>query len=119
MSGPEIQVLDDANHPDAKAGKNGNRKAGSLYDMIPTASPAKVVGEWNKVKILKKNNQVTVWQNGQLSVSYPSSGPGWEAILKDSKFDGWKDFGKYSSGNIGLQDHGNVVAYRKIKIRKL
>ncbi|MFT5886668.1 MAG: hypothetical protein ACI9IP_003136 [Arcticibacterium sp.] len=119
LTGPEIQVLDDENHPDAKAGKNGNRKGGSLYDMIPSASKAKVYDNWNKVKILKKDNVVTVWQNGELAVTYPTSGEGWDALVAESKFKNWKGFGKYPIGKIGLQDHGNVVAFRKIKIREL
>jgi hypothetical protein len=119
MSGPEIQVLDDENHPDAKQGKNGNRKAGSLYDMIPSASKAKAFDNWNKVNIKKKDNVVTITQNGQVAVTYATVGKEWDAMVNDSKFKGWEDFGKYASGKIGLQDHGNVVAFRKIKIRAL
>lgn len=119
VSGPEIQVLDDENHPDAKQGKNGNRKAGSLYDMIPSASKAKPFDNWNKVKIVKKDNVVSVFQNGVLAVTYPSTGEGWDGMVQNSKFKGWKEFGRYASGKIGLQDHGNVVAFRKIKIREL
>lgn len=114
MSGPEIQVLDDENHPDAKEGKNGNRRGGSLYDMIPSASKAKPFYTWNSVKILKKDNIITIWQNGILPVSYPTSGSEWDAMVVDSKFNGWKEFGKYGSGKIGLQDHGNIVSFRKI-----
>jgi hypothetical protein len=119
LTSPEIQVLDDENHPDAKQGKNGNRKSGSLYDMIPSASKGKPFGEWNKVKIKKENGQVTVWQNGVLAVTYPTSGPEWDAMVAVSKFKGWEGFGKYANGKIGLQDHGNEVAYRKIKIKEL
>ncbi|SOE21736.1 protein of unknown function [Spirosomataceae bacterium TFI 002] len=119
ISGPEIQVLDDENHPDAKKGKNGNRKAGSLYDMIPSASKAKPFDNWNKVKIIKKDGILTVFQNGELAVSYATAGEKWDSMVADSKFKGWEHFGKYSKGKIGLQDHGNVVAFRKIKIREL
>lgn len=118
-SGPEIQVLDDENHPDAKEGKNGNRKAASLYDMIPSASKANPFDQWNSVRIVKKDNVVTIFQNGKLAVTYPSSGMGWDAMVADSKFKGWSDFGKYSKGKIGLQDHGNIVSFRKIKIREI
>ena len=119
LTGPEIQVLDDENHKDALAGKNGNRKGGSLYDMIPSASKAKAYDNWNKVKIVKKDNVITVWQNGELAVTYPTAGDGWDALVAESKFKKWKGFGKFPIGKIGLQDHGNVVAFRKIKIREL
>lgn len=119
LTAPEIQVLDDENHPDAKAGKMGNRKSGSLYDMIPSASKAKPYDQWNKVKIQKVNNEVTVWQNGKIAVKYPTSGPQWEKLVADSKFKTWTGFGKYSKGKIGLQDHGDVVSYRKLRIREL
>jgi hypothetical protein len=119
LTSPEIQVLDDNGHPDAKQGKNGNRKAGSLYDMIPSASVAKPAGEWNEVKIQKLNNVITVWQNGKLAVTYPTQGPEWDAMVAVSKFKGWEGFGKYSKGKIGLQDHGNGVAFKKIRIKEL
>ncbi|WP_341225293.1 DUF1080 domain-containing protein [uncultured Arcticibacterium sp.] len=117
MSGPEIQVLDNENHPD---GKNGaNRLAGSLYDMIPSKSKAKPYEVWNKVKIVKNNNMMTIWQNGELAVTFPTSGPEWDKMVAGSKFKGWNDFGKYATGKIGLQDHSNVVSFRKIKIKEL
>jgi hypothetical protein len=87
--------------------------------MIPSASVAKPAGEWNKVKIKKLNNVVTVWQNGTLAVTYPTEGAEWDAMVAVSKFKGWEGFGKYSKGKIGLQDHGNGVAFKKIRIKEL
>ncbi|AFK01734.1 protein of unknown function DUF1080 [Emticicia oligotrophica DSM 17448] len=119
LTGPEIQVLDNERHPDAKAGKNGNHKAGALYDMIPSASVTKPAGEWNTVRIIKNKGEVSVYQNGTLSVKYKSEGPEWEALVANSKFKGWEGFGKFSKGHIGLQDHGDAVSFRKIRIKEL
>lgn len=121
MTGPEIQVLDDERHPDSKAGKNGNHKAGSLYDMIPPAKldAVKPAGQWNKCVITKKDNQVTVVLNGVQTVSYPASGAEWDAMVANSKFKGWEGFGKYQTGKIGLQDHGDKVWFRNIRIKEL
>ena len=119
LTSPEIQVLDNERHPDAKAGKNGNRKSGSLYDMIPSASVSKPAGEWNHVKIMKDKGEVTVWQNGVKAVSYKTEGAVWEDMVANSKFKGWEGFGKYPKGHIGLQDHGNPVSFKKIRIKEL
>lgn len=129
-SSPEYQLLDNENHPDAKAGKDGNRKAGSLYDMIP-ANPqnAKPFGEWNKTKIVVNNGQVTHYQNGEKVVEYTVGTPEWIKMLDNSKFSvsGWTDayylmsnFGGIKrEGYIGFQDHGNDVWLRNIKIKVL
>ncbi len=119
LTAPEIQVLDNERHPDAKAGKNGNHKAGSLYDMIPSASVTKPAGVWNHVRIVKNNGEISIFQNGTLSVKYKSEGAEWEAMVANSKFKGWAGFGKFPKGNIGLQDHGDAVSFRKIRIKEL
>ena len=119
-TGPEIQVLDNEKHPDAKNGTT--HQAGALYDMVAPAKDAtKAVGEWNLVEITidHKNNKGKVVLNGEEVVTFPVVGDGWDAMVADSKFKGWKGFGKYTTGKIGLQDHGDIVAYRNIKIKKL
>lgn len=119
---PEMQVLDNEKHPDAKKGKNGNRQAGSLYDLIP-ASPqnARPVGEWNEVEIEVNNGSVKHIQNGKTVVEYQLWTDDWKALVKDSKFPGlnpdWVNIPK--KGVIGLQDHGDDVWYRNIKILEL
>ncbi len=120
-TGPEIQVLDDERHPDAKAGKAGNRKAGSFYDMIPPTSfdAVKPAGEWNKARVVIKDGQGESWLNGKKVVDFPTKGPKWDAMVANSKFKSWKDFGKFDTGSIALQDHGNKVWYRNIRVREL
>jgi len=119
ITGPEMQILDDERHPDAKAGKNGNRVAGSLYDMLPPSQKAKPAGQWNKIRLVVNKNRAEHWLNGSKVVSYALVGPEWDNMLKESKFATWKDFNKYSKGRIGLQDHGDVVSFRNIRIREL
>lgn len=118
---PEMQVLDNERHPDAKKGKNGNRKAGSLYDLIP-ANPqnAKPAGEWNKIVIKVDNGKVTHFQNGKKVVEYEPWSDAWKVMVKDSKFKDWQGFVNLAKkGHIGLQDHGDDVWYKNIKIKEL
>lgn len=120
-SSPEMQVLDNMKHPDAKLGVDGNRQAGSLYDLIP-AKPqnAKPAGEWNLVKIMVYKGTVVHYQNGKQVLEYHLWTDDWKKMCANSKF---KDFTNFvntaSEGYIGLQDHGDDVWYRNIKIRKL
>ena len=120
-SSPEMQVLDNAKHPDSKMGVDGNRQAGSLYDLIP-AKPqnAKPAGEWNTVKIMVYKGTVVHYQNGAQVLEYHLWTDDWKKMCANSKF---KDFTNFvntaAEGHIGLQDHGDDVWYRNIKIRKL
>lgn len=119
-SAPEMQILDNANHPDAKKGKNGNRQAGSLYDLIP-ADPQNFTGhgEWQKVKIVVDGSHVEHWQNGEQVLEYERWTPEWYELIRDSKFKDHPEFGDAKKGHIGLQDHGNTVNFRNIKIKEL
>jgi hypothetical protein len=119
-SGPEMQVLDDERHPDAKKGVNGNRKAGALYDLIPLSTPAvKPAGEWNTARLLVKDGHVEHWLNGKKVVEYEIGSPQWDSLILQSKFAPMKGFGREEQGHIALQDHGNKVSYKNIKIRVL
>jgi hypothetical protein len=117
----EYQVLDDLKHPDAKAGIAGNRTAGSLYDIIPAASdkPLKPVGEWNQTRIVKKGNHVEHWLNGAKVVEYELGSPALQAAIARSKFKDTPAFGKARKGHVLIQDHGDEVWYRNVKIREL
>jgi hypothetical protein len=117
--GPEFQILDDEKHPDAKLGRNGNRTVGSLYDLIPAAAGKKVmpVGEWNQARILSESMHVTYWLNGVKTVEFERGSKEWKELVATSKFKPIPGFGELKEGHILLQDHGNQVHFRNLKIR--
>jgi len=116
-SGPEMQVLDDAKHPD---GQSRLTAAGADYALYPSsAGVVKPAGEWNQVRILVNGNHVEHWLNGTKVVEYELGSPDWVAKVKASKFAEWPHYGLAKAGYIGLQEHGSRVAYRNIKIRVL
>lgn len=123
-SSPEYQVLDNENHLDARLGKDGNRMSASLYDLIP-AKPqnSKPFGEWNTGAIIVYKGTVVHMQNDEVVLEYHLWTPEWEQLIDNSKFKGWQEMinagGEERQGYIGLQDHGDDVWFRNIKIKEM
>jgi len=127
--GCEFQILDDKKHPDAKKGTNGNRTIGSLYDLIKADSrvhihglkPLKYVnnGKWNRARIVVKDTKVEHFLNGCKVVEYDRGTQMWKALVAYSKYRDWPNFGEAKKGLILLQDHGDEVHFRSIKIKEL
>lgn len=118
--GFEYQVLDDANHPDAKTERGHLRVAGALYDMIPpTTSAAKPVGEWNQGRIIFDGNHGEHWLNGVKVVEYDLESARFDSLLDASKYAPIEGFADRREGHIVLQDHGDNVWFRDLRIRDL
>lgn len=118
--GFEMQVLDDERHPDAKMGKDGNRTASALYDLIaPGNKVLKPVGEWNQARLIIRGNLVEHWLNGTKVVEYELGSPQLKSLIAESKYKNIPGFGDVRKGHILLQDHGNEVWFRNIKLREL
>ena len=121
VTGPEIQILDNERHPDAKANPKFHQ-AGALYDLVqPSADVCNPAGEWNHVLLTvdHNKNQGSVVLNGTEIVRFPLTGEAWKNLVDNSKFKGWKGFGEFKTGKIGLQDHDDKVSFRNIKIKAL
>jgi hypothetical protein len=118
--GCEFQILDDKNHPDAKLGVKGNRTLGSLYDLIPRKEGYFFADwSWATAMIIVRGNHVDHWLNGTKTVEYERGTQEWNALVAYSKYRGWPSFGNAKEGHILLQDHGDEVRFKNIKILEL
>jgi hypothetical protein len=118
--GLEFQILDDERHPDAKLGNHeGSRTVGSLYDLIQadTSKHMHPIGQWNTAHIVSKNNQVEHWLNGVKILEYERGSEDFLQLVSESKYKDWPNFGLLEKGNLLLQDHGDLVSFRNIKIK--
>ncbi|WP_206483040.1 DUF1080 domain-containing protein [Thalassotalea sp. G2M2-11] len=114
---PEIQILDNERHSDNKI---DSHLSGSIYDLLASPSTAhKPAGEWNRVRIKLNNKHLEVWQNGVSTTSIVIGSTSWNALVKNSKFATWQGFAEGNAGHIGLQDHGDQVWFKNLKIREL
>jgi len=119
--GLEYQILDDVRHPDAKQGRDGNRTTGSLYDMLPPAAAKKcnAIGEWNTARIVSRGKHVEHWLNGEKILEFERGSATYRELVAQSKYNKVAGFGEWVDGHILLQEHGDRVSFRNIKLRVL
>jgi hypothetical protein len=116
-TGPEMQILDNARHRD---GKNPLTSAGACYALYaPSKDVTRPVGTWNSIRLIVDGNNVQHWLNDVLVVRYELGSPDWTSKVAASKFNEWPQFGRNARGHLVLQDHGDRVAFRNIKIREI
>jgi cytochrome c len=116
-TGPEMQILDNACHPDAKIHKH---RAGDLYDLIACSTETvKPAGEWNHIRLISNKGHYEFWLNGTCVVKFTMHTSEWNNMVANSKFKEFPDFGKARKGHLALQDHGDKVWFRNIKIKTL
>lgn len=120
--GLEYQILDDERHPDAKLGNHdGSRTVGSLYDLIQadTTKHMNPIGEWNTAYLISKDNHVEHWLNGTKVLEYERKSKAYKKLVSESKYAKWVNFGESEKGHILLQDHGDLVSFKNVKIRPI